>query len=1442
MKKLIFLWVLAGSVRVVEGQPFPALDTLRYGAAYYYEYMPRERLDEDVRLMKEAGINTVRIAESTWGVWEPRDGVFDWTQLDRVLNAMERGGIGVIIGTPTYAIPAWLAKEHPEVLVMTGAGRRPYGARQNMDIVSPVFRRYAERIIRQLVTHVRGRHCVIGYQVDNETKSYGNVGAPMQALFVQWLRQRFGIPANMNRAYGLNYWSNSIHEWADMPSMAGNINASLGCAYAGFQRKMVTDYLAWQVKIIRALKRSDQFITHNFDLEWRASSYGIQPDVDHFAAARSMDVAGIDIYHPTEDRLTGSEIAFGGDLARGMRHANYLVMETQAQSLAGRQELPYPGQLRLQAFSHLASGADMVEYWPWQSLPNAVETYWKGVLSHDGEPNPVYEEVRRTGKAFRLIGSHLLHLQKHNKAAILFSNESLTALGWFPFSDSLNYNDILRREYDALYSMNIECDLVNTSSTNLADYSLIVVPPLYSVSDSMLMVLNDYVRNGGHIVYSCKSGFTDENVQVRSTRMPGPLREPAGLSYQLFTNIDHLSLQADPFGVGPAGNEVHDWAELLVPETATVLARYDDPHWDGYAAITHHAYGKGSVIYMGAIPSAEVLRKVLAGIRTVDQDLAFPLIVRSGVNRYGRTIHYYFNYSGEARSFVYPHAAAVELLSGKGVEMGETVSLEPWGLVVMEEGGTAAGGSAAGAAASGGVGLGRDSLDTDGHPIDAHGAGVLFHDGVYYLFGEIKKGQTRLVPGQNWEDFRVNAGGVSCYSSRDLVHWVYKGIALAPDSTDTASDLHISKVIERPKVIYNETTRQFVMWMHIDKNDYGYAQAGVAVSDRPEGPYRYLGSVRPNGQMSRDMTVFRDDDGRAYLVYASENNNTMQVCLLSKDYLSPTPVYQRILIGQRREAPAVFKSGGRYYLITSLCSGWDPNPARVAVADSMMGKWVQEGNPCVGKDSATTFSSQSSYVQPLSDGSFLFMADRWNKTDLEHSGYLWLPFRVEDGRVEIRLAAQGQADTGLGSRAQPADSQRVVIGPLSLISYDVKLKSGYSFLRCYDSADHLLLEYQSKGGNYTETPPGTAYVVIGATGGASDWTIEPNIGETGVRHDPMCNLSQYLQPFWLSDTIYNETVLLYSTAGGAAEGRCLYRPDKILSIRNFSLDTVYHQGTDYLLHDRTLTRMAGSHMPFRADTSFDMKDLAWYNLQSQWVVVTYTHHDKWDGPAPSYKGDRLPRLMRLLHSGRPVNVVAYGMSITRGMDVSGYDRVAPYMPTYMEMFVQGLKQRYPQTPVTLYNAGLPGSTVAWGAQYAEYYINPLHPDLVVIDFGMNDFWRMPPAEFGDSIRTIIRKVRLTDPAAEFLLLGNLKFDPAYVLDSDTTKAFYTGNLAGYATELRKLEGMGVVMLDMTDISEAIYQRKKAKDCIVNPLHPNDYMARWYAQGMMEVVARENLRR
>src|SRR5579871_1613731 len=302
------------------------------------------------------------------------------------------------------------------------------------------------------------------------------------------------------------------------------------------------------------------------------------------------------------------------------------------------------------------------------------------------------------------------------------------------------------------------------------------------------------------------------------------------------------------------------------------------------------------------------------------------------------------------------------------------------------------------------IAQGKIWKDEDGNAINAHGGGILYFDNTYYWFGEIKKGKTtRAADIRSREDYRVEAGGVSCYSSKDLLSWKYEGIALAFAKRDTSSDLHISKVIERPKVIYNERTRLFVMWMHIDKYDYSYARAGVAVSDKPTGPYHYIRSVRPNGQMSRDMTLFKDDDGKAYLIYSSEDNNTMQICLLSDDYLSPTVTYNRILISADREAPAMFKFQKRYYLITSLCTGWDPNKALYASAENILGAWTMQGNPCTGPDADSTYHAQSTFVITI-DGKkneFIFMADRWNKTDLENSRYIWLPLHVENGKPVI---------------------------------------------------------------------------------------------------------------------------------------------------------------------------------------------------------------------------------------------------------------------------------------------------------------------------------------------------------------------------------------------------------------------------------------------------------
>jgi beta-galactosidase len=661
-----------------------------YGAAYYVEYAPSDRLDADVALMKSAGITVVRIGESTWSTLEPQDGVFDYSHIDRVIKAMDKAGIRVIVGTPTYAIPTWLARKYPDVLAVTPAGRSLYGPRQNMDITNAHFRFHAERVIRNLVSHVKDQAAVVGYQIDNETKSYRVSGPEVQRGFVASLKSRFPNLEALNRAYGLDYWSSRINNWEDFPSIDGAVNASLTCAFAEYQRGLVTDYLGWQAAIVRELKRSDQFITHNFDMDWRGYSYGIQPEVDHFAAARALDIAGIDIYHPTQDHLTGAEIAFGGDLARSMRGgSNYLVIETQAQGFP--EWTPYPGQLRLQAYSHLAGGAEMVSYWHWATTNNSVETYWRGLLSQDYAPNPTFQEATRLGAELKRIGPELAGLQKRNQVAVYFSNRALTAFNAFKFgwTSTITYNDVLRPFFDALYRANVEADLVDGSTRDLSRYKLIVVPALYSASDAEIAALTAYARAGGNLVLSFKSGFTDEHVKVRSTSQPGGFAEAAGVTYSQFVIPEKVSLRAAGFESTAA--DVRWWMELLQPTTATVVARYDHPVWNSYAAITRNRYGKGEVTYIGFMPGDALIGRLLADaadraqVARVPGGLQFPTIVRSGVNSRGRAIHYLLNYSAEPRTVVNPFAAGTELLSDKPVRQGERVELGPWGVAILAE-------------------------------------------------------------------------------------------------------------------------------------------------------------------------------------------------------------------------------------------------------------------------------------------------------------------------------------------------------------------------------------------------------------------------------------------------------------------------------------------------------------------------------------------------------------------------------------------------------------------------------------------------------------------------------------------------------------------------------------------------------------------------------------
>ena len=338
---------------------------------------------------------------------------------------------------------------------------------------------------------------------------------------------------------------------------------------------------------------------------------------------------------------------------------------------------------------------------------------------------------------------------------------------------------------------------------------------------------------------------------------------------------------------------------------------------------------------------------------------------------------------------------------------------------------------------------GQPWLDNNGVAINAHGGGILFHHGVYYWFGEHK------VAGRKGNAAWV---GVHVYSSTDLYNWRDEGIALSVVQDDTTHDIRQGCVLERTKVSYNEKNGKFVMWFHLEfmGTHYRTARSGVAVADNVTGPYTYLKSFRPNaghwplniepqhmrvpdeykdynfsggslpdeleklniiardfkdGQMARDQTLFVDDDGSAWHLYASEENSTLHISKLSDDYLSCSGKYVRVFQGRFMEAPVIFKQNGKYYFIGSGCTGWTPNAARSAVAESICGPWQELGNPCVGENAETTFHSQSTYILPVQgkEGAFIFMADRWRPENAIDGRYIWLPILFRDDRIELEL-------------------------------------------------------------------------------------------------------------------------------------------------------------------------------------------------------------------------------------------------------------------------------------------------------------------------------------------------------------------------------------------------------------------------------------------------------
>ena len=693
---------------------------VRFGTAYYAEYQPYERLATDLDLMAEAGINVIRVGESVWSTWEPREGEFDLDWLAPVLDGAQERGISAILGTPTYAVPPWLRRTYPETTAYKATGVPiPYGARQDVDYSHPAFRHLAERLIRKIVDRYRDHPAVIGWQVDNEPGHKLFYNPSVFSGFLEYLRERYGDVEALNRRWGLTYWSHRLSDWADLWPPDGNTTPSYDLAWRRYQARLTHDYIAWQAELVRRLVPAEQFVTTCVALG--------QVGLDITEVGRPLDVVGTNVYYATQDglelpgpqKLSGGLypffVSWGGpawlylqaDLSRGTSQQPFLVTETNASSIGGSADnFPsYAGQLRQVVWALVARGARLVEYWHWHSLHYGAETYWGGILPHSLQPGRIYTELAEVGAELGEHADLIANLDARSEVGLLVSAESRWAMeflgplrapgaGWM--GDPQSYDRILAACYRGLFDAGLSMDIVAPSQLPadpeeaVRRWPVLVVPGLYIADDATLAALDAYATAGGHLVLTLRTGYADEEAVARHEVMPGALRGAAGVRYEEFSNLtEEVAVHAA--GQGTIAGGATAWADGLIAEGAEVLATYDHPHLRQFAAITTHAHGSGRVSYLGTVPDRQLARSFAVWINAISLPkdpwrISWPSTVRttSSVTPDGQLLRFVHNWSWEHAEFSVP-AAAHPLGAEKSLDAGGMLSLGPWDVAVLVE-------------------------------------------------------------------------------------------------------------------------------------------------------------------------------------------------------------------------------------------------------------------------------------------------------------------------------------------------------------------------------------------------------------------------------------------------------------------------------------------------------------------------------------------------------------------------------------------------------------------------------------------------------------------------------------------------------------------------------------------------------------------------------------